>query len=202
MERRKQKTQDFCSLHEATVCTRSAISQMRKRTPGLRMLRKRARPICASGAAYWPRKLDSRLAVTKTNDVPWDGMPDILFGYEIFERAREKIVGQKASDVYVVGHPIEGGSGDLFRTPEEFAQPLLWLAEGNEEKDCVCVLCTTEAKGRVRRLRSANEGATAGAWSIKAMSGRNRTWALLPWEALGGTCRSGGHEGVSDGHHE
>lgn len=90
----------------------------------------------------------------KANDQIWDALPEVLFGYEIFERARDRVAGYKASDLYVVGHPIEGSAEGLFRTPEEFAQHLLWLAEGDERKHCACVLCAKEMMRKTRLLTS------------------------------------------------
>lgn len=66
----------------------------------------------------------------KASDAAWDAVPEVLFGYEIFERARDRVTSNRVSDFYVVGHPIEGVVEGLFRTPEEFAQHLWWLAEG------------------------------------------------------------------------
>lgn len=83
------------------------------------------------------------------NDI-WDAVPEILFGYGIFERARDKVTVDKASDMYVIGHPIEGAADGLFRTAEEFAEHLLWLAEADEEKECKCILCTKEVQ-RVKK---------------------------------------------------
>lgn len=100
----------------------------------------------------------------RIDDDVWDALPEILFGYEIFERARGIVSGNRASDVYVVGHPIEGGGEGLFRTAEEFAQHLWWLAEGDEEKDCLCVLCTKEAKRRLRKVTGKKEGDVVTAW--------------------------------------
>lgn len=79
-------------------------------------------------------------------DVVWDVVPEVLFGYEVFERSRLKVADGKAGDLYVVGHPVEGVKECLFRTPEEFAQHLWWLAEGDFTKACACVLCTKEAE--------------------------------------------------------
>ena len=93
----------------------------------------------------------------KATDAVWKAVPEILFGYEIFERVRDKVVGNKASDLYVVGHPIEGGTEGLFRTPEEFAQHLLWLAMGDTEKVCACILCAKEMKRKTKQSTRGTE---------------------------------------------
>jgi Transcription-silencing protein, cryptic loci regulator Clr2 len=101
----------------------------------------------------------------KPTDMVWDVLPEVLFGYEIFERARDRVTGNKTSDLYVVGHPIEGKpSQALFRTPEEFAEHLLWLAEGDEEKSCKCVLCTKEAMRRTKMLMNRGGDGMAETW--------------------------------------
>jgi Transcription-silencing protein, cryptic loci regulator Clr2 len=78
------------------------------------------------------------------DDQVWDVLPEMLFGYEVFERRRDKSSATKWSDVYVMGHPTEGAAEHFFRTAEEFAEHLLWLAEGNDDKLCRCTLCTKE----------------------------------------------------------
>jgi Transcription-silencing protein, cryptic loci regulator Clr2 len=100
----------------------------------------------------------------KATDAEWDALPEVLFGYEVFERFRDRVVGNKASDLYVVGHPIESTVEGLFRTAEEFAQHLFWLAEGNEEKDCSCVMCTKEAKRRMKQAASEDADDAAEEW--------------------------------------
>jgi Transcription-silencing protein, cryptic loci regulator Clr2 len=87
------------------------------------------------------------------DDQVWDVLPEMLFGYEVFERTRDKWAPHKWSDVYVVGHPTEGDAEYFFRTAEEFAEHLLWLAEGDDEKLCRCPLCTKEMKKKKRTTK-------------------------------------------------
>lgn len=98
----------------------------------------------------------------KPNNSVWDALPEVVFGYEVFERARDRAASNRAGDLYVVGHPIDVGA--LFRTPEEFAQHLWWLAEGDEEKECVCVLCQKELKRKAGKGASGGNGDIAVAW--------------------------------------
>jgi hypothetical protein len=119
--------------------------------------------LCKLGSVL-AAKLGLSSGGNKPKDAFWDALPEVLFGYEIFERARAKVAGGKASDIYVVGHPIEGSVPGLFRTPEEFAQHLLWLAEGNREKVCICVLCTKEAKKKGRGSSSRSTGDMVKTW--------------------------------------
>lgn len=111
----------------------------------------------------------------EANDTVWDALPEVLFGYEIFERLRNRVATNKASDLYVVGHPIEGSVEGLFRTPEEFAQHLLWLAEGDGEKECLCVLCTKEARKKVKQSRSGSTGDVMEMWK-KACNDRTQSY--------------------------
>jgi Transcription-silencing protein, cryptic loci regulator Clr2 len=100
----------------------------------------------------------------KASDAVWYAMPEVLFGYEVFARARDRVTSNKVSDVYVVGHPIEGVVDGLFRTAEEFAQHLWWLAEGDETKVCECVLCTKEARKKTKQLTDGCEEDMLEAW--------------------------------------
>ncbi len=118
----------------------------------------------------------------KASDVVWDALPDVLFGYEIFERTRDKAAANRASDVYVVGHPIEGSVEGLFRTPEEFAQHLLWLAEGDDKKECICVLCTKEARRKIRKITCVSKEETAEAWKQEC---KDRAKSYLSSTTLG-----------------
>lgn len=106
----------------------------------------------------------------KADEVLWDALPEILFGYEIFERARTKVAVYKASDIYVIGHPIKGTVDGLFRTPEEFAQHLLWLAQGDEEKECECVLCTKEAKRQAKKTTCGSREEFVQTWKQECNS--------------------------------
>ena len=119
----------------------------------------------------------------KIYDNLWDVVPEVLFGYEIFERARNRVAGNKASDLYVVGHPMESGSEALFRTPEEFAQHLLWLAEGDEKKDCSCVLCTKESMRKTRHATSESTEEVGESWSREC---NDRAKSYLSSTTLGG----------------
>jgi hypothetical protein len=89
----------------------------------------------------------------KPGDQVWDVLPEMLFGYEVFERTRAKWTPAKYSDVYVVGHPTEGPAESFFRTAEEFAEHLLWLAEGDDENLCGCTLCTKEMK-KMKKMKT------------------------------------------------
>lgn len=87
----------------------------------------------------------------KPYSVVWDALPEVLFGYEIFERERG-VSASRRGDLYVVGHPSQGNSESLFRTPGEFAEHLLWLAEGDEDKECMCLLCKKEKKQKSKEV--------------------------------------------------
>ncbi|ERF72020.1 hypothetical protein EPUS_08414 [Endocarpon pusillum Z07020] len=119
----------------------------------------------------------------KIYDGFWDAVPEVLFGYEIFERVRGKVARNKASDLYVVGHPMESGSEALFRTPEEFAQHLLWLAEGDKKKDCLCVLCTKERKRKTKHATSENTEEVVESWRRDC---NDRAQSYLSSTSLGG----------------
>ncbi len=118
----------------------------------------------------------------KVYDNLWDAVSEVLFGYEIFERARNRVAGTKASDLYVVGHPMESGSEALFRTPEEFAQHLFWLAEGDAKKDCLCVLCAKERMRKTRHVTSENTEEVLESWRREC---NDRAKSYLSSTALG-----------------
>ena len=101
--------------------------------------------LCKVGS-YLAAKAGISSGGNKPEDQVWDVLPEMLFGYEVFERSRDKWTPAKWSDIYVVGHPAEGDAEHFFRTAEEFAEHLLWLAEGDDEKLCRCPLCAKEMK--------------------------------------------------------
>lgn len=122
----------------------------------------------------------------KANDVVWDAMSEALFGYEIFERARDK---NARRDLYIVGHPTQGRAENLFRTPEEFAVHLLWLAQGDDTKECACILCQKEKKQKIKAFEVGAGGDRDEAWK-RECNGRIKSyldsttlgsfWGMLP----------------------
>jgi Transcription-silencing protein, cryptic loci regulator Clr2 len=106
----------------------------------------------------------------------WHVLPEMLYGYEVFERKRLVSKKTRRSDLYVAGHP----AGGLFRTAGEYAEHLWWLGEGDDEKQCACPLCLKERQDLYSLLLESGRDSSLEHWRVSCRrKARERTGLYL-----------------------